>query len=252
MRESGRRTASGDRFRYYDPECGRFTQQDPIGLLGGINNYQYAPNPITWVDPLGLSSKDCEEHDPEADSPLEDDLTLNGELLDLSNTNYFVYPLEVLGDNYAQTKNFGLGIPTTSKSNNIITYRGDSRSPSDIFNSGLMPLGNNDDLSEYVFNNVPSKWVSTSKSPGSATRFGQAGAYKNFTETGDDTGYVYVTRVKQGTDVNVDIGHDHKYSHEHEVVAHDGIKSEDILGAVPVDLSGKQKGDFIKNPGFKK
>ncbi|ELO81637.1 hypothetical protein SEEERB17_020811 [Salmonella enterica subsp. enterica serovar Enteritidis str. SARB17] len=41
-------------FRYYDPECGRFTQPDPIGLEGGINLYQYAPNPITWIDPLGL------------------------------------------------------------------------------------------------------------------------------------------------------------------------------------------------------
>ncbi|SET59347.1 RHS repeat-associated core domain-containing protein [Thorsellia anophelis DSM 18579] len=42
-------------FRYYDPETGRFTQQDPIGLAGGINLYQYAPNPLMWIDPLGLS-----------------------------------------------------------------------------------------------------------------------------------------------------------------------------------------------------
>ncbi|WP_276526767.1 RHS repeat-associated core domain-containing protein, partial [Lonsdalea britannica] len=28
---------------------------DPIGLAGGINLYQYAPNPLTWIDPLGLS-----------------------------------------------------------------------------------------------------------------------------------------------------------------------------------------------------
>ena len=41
-------------FRYYDPDCGRFTQQDPIGLAGGINLYQYAPNALGWVDPLGL------------------------------------------------------------------------------------------------------------------------------------------------------------------------------------------------------
>lgn len=40
-------------FRYYDPQMGRFTVQDPIGLAGGINLYQYAPNPITWIDPLG-------------------------------------------------------------------------------------------------------------------------------------------------------------------------------------------------------
>ncbi|PIT50840.1 hypothetical protein BHC44_11870 [Snodgrassella alvi] len=42
-------------FRYYDPDIGRFTQPDPIGLLGGFNLYQYAPNGLTWVDPLGLS-----------------------------------------------------------------------------------------------------------------------------------------------------------------------------------------------------
>ncbi|AHG19542.1 hypothetical protein Z042_07915 [Chania multitudinisentens RB-25] len=42
-------------FRYYAPECGRFTQPDPIGLAGGINLYQYAPNPLGWMDPLGLT-----------------------------------------------------------------------------------------------------------------------------------------------------------------------------------------------------
>ncbi|WP_068639415.1 RHS repeat-associated core domain-containing protein [Thauera butanivorans] len=44
-----------NRFRYYDPDIGRFVSQDPIGLAGGINTYQYAPNPVTWIDPLGLN-----------------------------------------------------------------------------------------------------------------------------------------------------------------------------------------------------
>ena len=44
-----------NRFRYHDPAVGRFTTQDPIGLMGGENLYQYAPNPTGWVDPLGLS-----------------------------------------------------------------------------------------------------------------------------------------------------------------------------------------------------
>jgi len=41
-------------FRYYDPQVGRFTVQDPTGLAGGLNLYHYAPNPLGWIDPLGL------------------------------------------------------------------------------------------------------------------------------------------------------------------------------------------------------
>lgn len=47
-----------NRHRYYDPTTARFISLDPIGLLGGFNNYQYANNPISWVDPLGLVCKE--------------------------------------------------------------------------------------------------------------------------------------------------------------------------------------------------
>ncbi|MGT2804046.1 RHS repeat-associated core domain-containing protein [Streptococcus infantis] len=40
-------------FRYYEPDAGRFVNQDPIGLEGGFNVYQFAPNAQDWVDPLG-------------------------------------------------------------------------------------------------------------------------------------------------------------------------------------------------------
>ncbi|MCU0092451.1 DUF6531 domain-containing protein [Pseudomonas koreensis] len=43
-----------NRHRYYNPGTGRFLTPDPIKLAGGLNNYQYAPNPTGWVDPLGL------------------------------------------------------------------------------------------------------------------------------------------------------------------------------------------------------
>ncbi|MED0363176.1 RHS repeat-associated core domain-containing protein, partial [Escherichia marmotae] len=42
--------------RYYDPDVGRFIVTDPIGLAGGLNLYAYAPNPLGWIDPLGLSA----------------------------------------------------------------------------------------------------------------------------------------------------------------------------------------------------
>lgn len=44
-----------NRHRYYNPNTGRFITPDPIGLAGGLNNYQYVPNPTGWVDPLGLA-----------------------------------------------------------------------------------------------------------------------------------------------------------------------------------------------------
>ncbi|WP_297955218.1 polymorphic toxin type 47 domain-containing protein, partial [uncultured Neisseria sp.] len=52
-------------FRYYDPNSGRFINQDPIGLWGGENLYAFAPNAQGWVDPLGLAEV---EHAPDFDS----------------------------------------------------------------------------------------------------------------------------------------------------------------------------------------
>ncbi|CAM3052077.1 RHS repeat domain-containing protein [Pseudoalteromonas sp. A3] len=50
-----------NRYRYYSPKQQRFINQDPIGLVGGINHYQYAPNPVNWVDPFGLLCKEGQE-----------------------------------------------------------------------------------------------------------------------------------------------------------------------------------------------
>ncbi|AIZ86118.1 PAAR/RHS domain-containing protein [Escherichia coli] len=44
-----------NRFRYYEPESGMYLVSDPLGLQGGEQTYRYVPNPLRWIDPLGLN-----------------------------------------------------------------------------------------------------------------------------------------------------------------------------------------------------
>ena len=48
--------------RYYEPEAGSFVNQDPIGLCGRSNFYNYSQNVQAWVDLYGLSSS-CNDGD---------------------------------------------------------------------------------------------------------------------------------------------------------------------------------------------
>lgn len=51
-----------NRFRYYDPSLGQYTQQDPIGLAGGNPTlYGYVFNTMWELDPFGLDWKDLLE-----------------------------------------------------------------------------------------------------------------------------------------------------------------------------------------------
>jgi len=52
------------RHRYYDPTAGRFTQEDPIGVVGGVNLHGFADgDPINFTDPFGLQG--CSREHPE-------------------------------------------------------------------------------------------------------------------------------------------------------------------------------------------
>lgn len=44
-----------NRHRYYDTHAGQYIGQDAVGLEGGLNLYSYGANPISWIDPLGLT-----------------------------------------------------------------------------------------------------------------------------------------------------------------------------------------------------
>ncbi|EOF5101369.1 RHS repeat-associated core domain-containing protein, partial [Salmonella enterica] len=50
-----------NRYRYYEPESGRYISADPLKLGAGLNLYAYAPNPLGWIDPLGLA-KTCKSN----------------------------------------------------------------------------------------------------------------------------------------------------------------------------------------------
>ncbi|EJE3221915.1 RHS domain-containing protein [Salmonella enterica] len=57
-----------NRYRYYNPLSGRYLTPDPISIRGGINTYAYVPDPLGWVDPLGLNG--CPDEKPSNDGPL--------------------------------------------------------------------------------------------------------------------------------------------------------------------------------------
>lgn len=52
-----------NRFRYYDPKIGRYLSVDPLEIfLSGTNPYAYTSgNPISYIDPYGLSQKSAEQ-----------------------------------------------------------------------------------------------------------------------------------------------------------------------------------------------
>ncbi|MGH7295640.1 MAG: RHS repeat-associated core domain-containing protein, partial [Polyangiaceae bacterium] len=51
-----------NRFRYYDPETARFMSPDPYGPATGLNQYAYAPTPLTYIDGLGLFATGSNEN----------------------------------------------------------------------------------------------------------------------------------------------------------------------------------------------
>jgi RHS repeat-associated protein len=60
------------RNRYLDPKTGRFTQEDPLGLAGGLNAYGFARgDPVGYSDPFGLKCTGNEPSDSECNGTLQ-------------------------------------------------------------------------------------------------------------------------------------------------------------------------------------
>ncbi|WP_458376814.1 RHS repeat-associated core domain-containing protein [Pseudomonas pergaminensis] len=205
-----------NRHRYYNPNVGRYLTPDPVKLAGGINAYQYAPNPTGWIDPLGLSS--C----PGGDG-------CKPQLKVESQTEHVKVD--------EQTPS-----PPASRRKQSYLYRGDSREPDEIFEKGFESRGTSTDLYLHSLNNAspPSNYVPTSTSRKQALVF--ASSY------GFEEGFLYTLKKIPGRDVNKELGARSKHKNEAEIAIPGRIDSKDILGASPVNEDGTFKGYTILNP----
>ncbi len=137
-----------------------------------------------------------------------------------------------------------IGVKNTSSRNDIPehTYRGDSRSPDEIFDKGFeaRAKGSDTSLEDYAQHNKASNYVGTSKDPDVAKDFA------------DGDGYVYTVKPENGVDVNKELGKRSPFPNEQEVVIPGGIKSENVKGATPVNEDGSLGNSTILNPNHYK
>ena len=129
---STHKEGSGDiykRNRYYDPASGRFTQEDPIGLAGGLNAYGFANgDPVNFSDPLGLCPCNGDDFARQVGAlltPIQRPLEVAGMLATL--------PLTATGEGAIAT----LGIASRAASGTATFFRGVSAAEAaDVVSSG--------------------------------------------------------------------------------------------------------------------
>jgi len=204
-----------NRHRYYDPRLGRYLTPDPIKLAGGLNQYQYVPNPTGWVDPLGLSSN-C----PPPNKP----------------------GCEVPGGIGGAKVDEGEPKPPTPHHENYYLYRGDDREPWEVFEAGFEPWGDSTDLYLHALDNKspPSWFVSTTVSEKEAMKFATGHGFAD--------GYIYILKNIRGLNVNKELGAMSPHRREVEIAVPGGINNTDIVGATPVTEDGEYIGYSIPNP----
>jgi len=90
------------RNRMYDQATGRFIQEDPAGVAGGINLYQYSGNsPANFTDPFGLFKLDVEVGaQMYVDLCRQKSATCNADFRRMENSK-IVYHVQELGQNDA-------------------------------------------------------------------------------------------------------------------------------------------------------
>jgi RHS repeat-associated protein len=120
------------RNRYYDPASGRFTQEDPIGVAGGVNLYGYAGgDPINNSDPFGLCPAAL------TGRPCGQPLAVRNAIRE-STTNARI-------GEFGQVRNGGT---TNHQGNDILALRGQSVKAVDI--GTVSAIGHSDSYGYYV------------------------------------------------------------------------------------------------------
>ena len=137
---------------------------------------------------------------------------------------------------------YGANLPGT-------IYRGDSRRPEEIFESGFQPResgrnvpANQTSLREHVYGERAGPWVSATSNANVADDF--AG----------NNGWVYqIDTPGNAVDVNKALGEkdDSGYGEEEEIAVPFGISNSDIIQAYHIDSLGRPEGPVIKNPNYK-
>ncbi len=208
-----------NRHRYYNPDVGRYLTPDPVKLAGGLNSYQYVPNPTGWVDPLGLNT--CPGGDGCKPESIADEPSAKA---------------KVHKDEPE---------PPNSTDEEEYLFRGDRNPPEKVFEQGFKSKGDSNDLYLHAVNsNDPlSNFISTSPSRMTAIDFA--------TGYGTREGYLYVIKSIAGHDVNLELGKRTPFANEKEFAIHEKIDPEDVLGMTPVNPDGSYTGYSIPNPNRK-
>ncbi|MDC9598287.1 scabin-related ADP-ribosyltransferase [Xenorhabdus anantnagensis] len=137
---------------------------------------------------------------------------------------------------------YGLAGGVGNKGDYLITYRGDTRSFTEIFEKGFETRGPSNDLYLHALDNKnpPSNFISTTTDPSKTIGFA--------TNYGSQSGYMYTMKTNNGIDVNKVLGSKSPYPGEAEIAIPGGVKSEDILGARAVNADGEMWDYTILNP----
>ncbi|MBC3272681.1 type IV secretion protein Rhs, partial [Pseudomonas sp. SWRI81] len=197
------------------PRLGRYLTPDPVKLAGGLNQYQYVPNPTGWVDPLGLTSSCPPPNKPGCAVPGD----VTGAKVDEGEAN----------------------VPSLKQEKDYL-YRGDKKHFKEIFENGFKRKGESTDLLLHAMdsNNPPSYFISTSPSKLTAIGFGTNGKTRK--------GYLYTLRKILGIDVNKELGNLAPFADETEIAIPGSIHTGDIIGATPLNKDGSYVGYSIPNP----